>query len=85
MCSLACSNALFCGPEHRRTAAHNTAVLQRKEFHFVGQSIALSILYGGPGPLFFSETAANYLLGLPFSSSVAHIAGDMPDYEIIEN
>lgn len=83
MCSLASNNSLFCGADHRRTATHNTALLERKEFFFVGQCIALSLLYGGPGPHFFCETTADYLLGLPFSTS-ASIASDVPDYEVSE-
>ena len=34
------------------TAVHNTVALERQEFYYVGQCIALSILYGGPGPHF---------------------------------
>ena len=38
--------------------------------------IALSISYGGPGPHFFSDAAAHYLLGLP----IVHVAKeDIPD------
>ena len=83
MCSLAENNSPFCGMEFQRTATHNMALLQRKEFFFVGQCIALSLLYGGPGPHFFCETAANYLLDLPFPSS-SKIASEVPDYEISE-
>lgn len=57
--------ALMCGMEGQRTAVHNTVALDKREFHTVGQYISLSIVYGGTGPHFFSETAAHYLLGLP--------------------
>ena len=71
--------SLMCGIDGRRTALHNTAALEKKEFYNVGRCIALSIIYSGPGPHFFSETAANYLLGLP----IAEVAkDDIPDQSI---
>ena len=54
--------SLMCGMSGRQTALHNTVALEKKEFYNVGRCIALSIIYGCPGPHFFSETAANYLL-----------------------
>ena len=81
MQEIASNNALLCGAGDRRTAIHNTTLLQSKEFYYVGQCIALSILYGGPGPHCFSATAANYLLGLPISSVAK---ADIPDADIIE-
>ena len=59
------NGALMCGPELRRTAMHNVYALQQREFVYAGQCMALSLLYGGPGPHFFSDTAASYLLDLP--------------------
>lgn len=70
---------LMCGDENRRTAVHNALALEQKEYLYVGQSIALSIVYGGPGPHFFSETAANYLLGIPITSIPTE---DIPDPEV---
>lgn len=81
MSGLSSNNSLFCGPYLCRTAAHNTALLERKEYFCVGECIAMSLLYGGPGPHFFSNTAADYILGIPFSSS-DKIINDIPDYEI---
>ena len=80
MQEIASNNALMCGAGDRRTAIHNTTLLQNKEFYYVGQCIALSILYGGPGPHCFSDTAANYLLSLPISSVEK---ADIPDTEKI--
>ena len=57
--------------EYRHTHTHT--------FFNVGRCIALSIIYGGPGPHFFSETAANYLLRLPIT---AVPIGDIPDPSI---
>lgn len=79
--SIASNNSLFCGAENRRTAVHNTALLH--QFYYVGQCIALSLLYGGPGPHFFCETTANYLLGLPYPSP-SDVSNDVPDYDIVQ-
>lgn len=81
MQEISSNNALMCGAERRRTAIHNTALLQKKEYYYVGQTIALSLLYGGPGPHFFSDTAANYLLSLPITSIEK---ADIPDADIVE-
>ena len=76
---IAANASLMCGMDGRRTALHNTVALEKKEFYDVGRCIALSIVYGGPGPHFFSETAANYLLGLPIT---AVAKDDIPDQSI---
>lgn len=65
MMEIGVNAGLMCGMDGRRTALHNAVALEKKEFYNIGRCIALSIIYGGPGPHFFSETAANYLLGLP--------------------
>ena len=76
MMEIRANASLMCGKDGRRTALHNTAALEKEEFYNVGRCIALSIIYGGPGPHFFSETAANYLLGLPMAKD------DIPDQSI---
>lgn len=73
--------SLFCGPDNCRTAMHNMSALHKEEYLHVGQCIALSILYNGPGPHFFSDAAANYLLGIPVID-ISH--KDIPDPEIID-
>lgn len=55
--------------------------LERQEFYYVRQCIALSILYGGPGPNFFGETAANYMLDLKITQIPNE---DIPDALITE-
>ena len=75
------NNSLFCGQDNQRTAMHNIAALHKKEYEFVGKCIALSVLYNGPGPHFFSETATHYLLDLP----IARVPlTDIPDAEVVE-
>lgn len=78
---LGSNSALVCGAEYHCTAVHNTAALDKQEFLYMGQCIVISIVYGGPGPLFFSETAANYLLDL----QITHVPSeDIPDPEVAE-
>ena len=72
--------ALLCGMEGRRTAVRNTVALDKHEFRTVGQCISLSIIYGGTGPHFFSETAACYLIGLPITNVPKE---DIPDHTIV--
>ena len=79
MIEVGSNSALLSGMEGRRTAVHNTVALEKREFLCVGRCIALSIIYGGPGPHFFSDAAARYLLGLP----IVHVANeDIPDQVI---
>ena len=79
MMDIGANASLMSGMDGRRTALHNAVALEKQEFFKVGRCIALSIIYGGPGPHFFSETAANYLLGLPIT---AVPIGDIPDPSI---
>ena len=78
MGSLASNNSLFSGADYLYS------ITREEWIFFVGKCIALSLLYGGPGPHFFCETTADYLLGLPFSTSPS-IASDVPDHEVSEN
>ena len=43
---------------------HNTMALERGDFLAAGKLIGLSLIHGGPGPHFFSQSIANYLLGM---------------------
>ena len=81
MLEIGSNAALVCGMEGRRTAVHNAIALDKHEFYHVGQCISMSILYGGPGPHFFSETAARYLLGLPIEDLPKD---DVPDQGVVE-
>ena len=75
------NGSLVCGPEHYCTAVQNGHALHKEEFKYVGQSVVLSLLFGGPWPHFFSEAAADYLLGLPIGKiSLDHL----PDQEVAE-
>ena len=46
-------------------------------FLYVGKMIALSIIHGGPGPVFFSPAVVDYLFG--GISSVTPRIEDIPD------
>lgn len=81
MKALSGNSGLFCGQENRRTAGHNLSALHKGDYQRVGQCIAMSVLYNGPGPHFFSETVANYLLHIPITTVPLE---DIPDYEVRE-
>ena len=51
--------------------------MQEKKFLAVGKMIALSILYGGPGPAFFAPSVIDYLFG--GLSMVTPLVEDIPD------
>ena len=56
------NNNLFCGPITARSVCHNVPELMKKTFFHVGAMIALSLIHGGPPPVFFSEVTADYIL-----------------------
>lgn len=37
--------------------------MQDEQYLYVGRMIALSVLHGGPGPVFFSPVVVDYLFG----------------------
>ena len=78
MFDLANNMGLFCGPENNRTAMHNVPALLKQDFVYVGKCIAFSILYNGPGPHFFCEAVADYLLDIPINIGMESI----PDPEM---
>ena len=61
--------------------AAQLCILHLEEFLCVDRCIILTILFNGPGPHFFCETEANYLLGIPITD-VPH--NDTPDPEICD-
>ena len=56
-------SSLFAGPSHGRVLQHNTKALDEDVFATVGKMIVLSVLHGGPGPVFFAEPVVEYLFG----------------------
>ena len=80
MLEIGSNSALLTGNEGRRTALHNTVALEKHEYLTIGKCIALSITYGGPGPHFFCDTTAQYLLGLPILTVAKE---DIPDQVIV--
>ena len=71
---------LFAGSDDRRVLRHNLRALEEDLFLVVGKMIALSIIYGGPGPMFFANPVIDYLLRIQakFTASVE----DVPDATI---
>lgn len=43
-------NTLFCGSDTSRVPTHNALELEKRSYYFVGASIALSLIHGGPPP-----------------------------------
>ena len=75
--SIAQNNMLFCGPPTSRTPNHNVMELQKMTFKYVGVFFALSIVHGGPAPMFLSSAVANYIAyGV---QRVKAIPEDVPD------
>jgi len=56
------NNSLFCGPLSHRCIMHNVGEVEKKTYYYVGMMMGLSIIYGGPGPTFFSPSVANYIV-----------------------
>lgn len=59
--ALANNDMLFSGPIKSRVPRHNLVELQKKTYFHVGVIIALSLIYGGPAPQFFSSAVADYI------------------------
>lgn len=76
------NNSLFDGCGQRRVARHNLVQLQGNSYLIVGRLIALSLMYGGPAPQFFTTAVAEYLLGInPLTVAIE----DVPDYGVQAN
>lgn len=70
---------LFGGQPSSRTLMHNVFALQSNEFHIAGHLIALSLMYGGPAPYFFSESLLSYLLNEPLNCGMV---AEISDYHV---
>ena len=70
---------LFGGQSSQCVLAHNVLALQFNEFHIAGHLIALSLLYGGPAPHFFSRSVLSYLLNEPPNTTMVD---EIPDYDV---
>ena len=76
------NNSVFCGPRDSRCIMHNMIELDKKTYYYIGMSIALSLIYGGPAPHFFSPTIAKYIAFGSSASSASFL--DIPDTSIKE-
>lgn len=70
---------LFGGQSSSRILVHNVLALQSNEFHIAGHLIALSLLYGGPAPHFFSGSVLSYMMNEPLSTSMID---EITDYDV---
>lgn len=57
--SIAQNNRLFCGIPTAHILNHNIVELQRR-FYYIGVFFALSIIHGGPAPMFMSSVVVDY-------------------------
>lgn len=55
------SSKMFVGPEYSKNLRLCNDALQKKEYFEVGRLIVLSLVHGGPGPNFFSESLFSIL------------------------
>lgn len=78
---IAADNTLFIGPENKRLLTHNCMALQSEHYALVGRCIGLSLLNGGGGPHFLSESVAAYIIGEPLKVLPVE---EVPDFEIRE-
>ena len=60
--SIAQNDRLFSGPPQARSPSHNVAELQQRTFFYIGVFFALSIMHGGPAPMFLSSAVADYIV-----------------------
>lgn len=60
--AVARKNAWFCGRENSRVPVHSLMELEQQTFVYIGKMIAMSLLYGGPAPAFFSAAVADYIV-----------------------
>lgn len=75
--SIFSSNSLFCGSAIARVPTHNTIELDKKTYYFVGATMALCFIHGGPPPRCLSSAVADYIVyGI---QSVKATPDDIPD------
>lgn len=79
MSSLNWQESLLEGPRDRRIMRHNTKALDDDVYRTIGKIVALSIIHGGPGPVFLAESVVNYLFD---GKQVKVQIGDIPDVSI---
>ena len=78
--TIARKNSWFCGRADARVPMHSVMELEKQTFLYIGKIIALSLLYGGPAPAFFSPAVADYIAyGV---LKVKATVDDLPDIEI---
>ena len=76
---IAQDGSLSAGSEDTRLVQHNILALQKHEFEHVGHPIALSLMYGGNAPHFFSEAVTKYILVEPLDINAVK---EVPDYMV---
>ncbi|KAK5611871.1 hypothetical protein CRENBAI_007919 [Crenichthys baileyi] len=69
--------SIFDGPVESRNLVYNFNAIREDEYSLAGKMIAMSIVYGGPGPNFLSKDLVSYISGQSsFHSSVADVTDE---------
>ena len=78
--AIATSNSLFHGREDCRIPTPNQAELEKRTYQYVGEMIAVSLVHGGPAPLFFAPSVVDYIVhGI---SKVKSTVNEVPNQRI---
>ena len=73
-------NGLFTGEPYSRLPCPNLPALQKETCKHIGEMFAVSLIYGGPAPVFLSACVVKYIVhGLP---KVNASVDEVPDPEI---
>ena len=80
MGAIATNSNLFHGNEDCRVPAPNVAELEKHTYEYVGQMIAVSLVHGGPSPVFLAPSVVDYIVhGM---SKVKATASEVPSRRI---
>jgi len=66
-------SGVFEGPGDTLFFSHNVAMLANDTYRTMGRLVAMSLLQGGPGPLWMSEAAYRYWVGLPIADDMLQV------------
>ncbi|XP_034082488.1 G2/M phase-specific E3 ubiquitin-protein ligase-like [Gymnodraco acuticeps] len=69
---------IFDGPQDRKFLTFDNAAAKDDEYFHAGRMIATSIVHGGPGPRFLSETLYQHLTGMK-NTNIEAIIEDITD------
>ena len=80
MAEIAKNNMLFVGDDDKRVQQHCISELQKQTYFLIGKMLALSVMHGGPPPVFFALSVVDYI----FYGTIDVCPSDVPDRQIQE-